>query len=205
MLTSLGTFRRLTLVCSAGAALGVLTAYAQGWLPPELGSLANSTGSWALVAFCLALLAAGPGWAAAFGCLALLTLLGGYVVGADIRGYPSSMNLLLFWGAAALVAGPLLGLGAHWGKTGRGLLAAAGAGGISGVLIGEGAYGLRYIADTTYPPYWWGELIAGLVLLALIAGLRLRTPTNIVAAVGLAALSAGAFVLLYSQDLIALL
>jgi hypothetical protein len=47
----------LAVVGAVGLTLGVLTAYAQEWLPDELGSLANSAGSWALVAFLLALLA----------------------------------------------------------------------------------------------------------------------------------------------------
>lgn len=111
-------------------ALGVLTAYAQGWLPDRVASLANSSGSWVLIAFLLALLGATPVAAAAFGSLSLLSLLTGYVVGAGVRGYPSSTALLLFWGAA-------------------------------GVLVGEGVYGLLFIADTTYPPYWWGQMVVG--------------------------------------------
>ena len=72
-----------------GLTLGVLTAYGQEWLPREVGSLANSSGSWALAAFLLALLATGPRVAAACGALALLALLAGYVLGAGLRGYPS--------------------------------------------------------------------------------------------------------------------
>ena len=56
--------RQLAVALGAGLVLGVLTAYAQGWLPDELGSLANSSGSWVLVAFLVALLARRPGVAA---------------------------------------------------------------------------------------------------------------------------------------------
>ena len=37
-------------VVGVATALGVLTSFAQGWLPDELGSLANSIGPWAAVA-----------------------------------------------------------------------------------------------------------------------------------------------------------
>lgn len=123
---------------AVGLALGFLTAYAQGWLPVEVGSLANSSGSWTLVAFLLALLATSAPLAALCGALALLGLLAGYILGAGIMGNPSSSSLLIFWGLAAVVVGPLLGLAAHWVRFGRATLAAIGAGGLSGVLIGEG-------------------------------------------------------------------
>lgn len=65
----------LALVGVVGLSLGFLTAYAQEWLCEQLGSLANSAGSWALVAFVLALLAADARTAALSGCLGLLALL----------------------------------------------------------------------------------------------------------------------------------
>lgn len=98
------------------------------------------------------------------------------------------------------MTGPLLGLGAFWVRLGRDVLAALGVGSISGVLIGEGVYGLLYIADTTYPPYWWGQIGAGLLLLGVVMVRRLRRP----AAAGLAALvvtgTASLFVLVYSRS-----
>lgn len=45
---------------------------------------------------------------------------------------------------------------------------------ISGLLVGEGVYGFAYIADTTYPPYWWGEIIVGAGLLCCVARRRFR-------------------------------
>jgi hypothetical protein len=183
----------------------VVTAYAQEWLPEDLGSLANSSGVWALVAFALALLATEARSAAIYGCVALLALLIGYVLGTSARGFASGTALVVFWGAAAVVVGPTLGLGAHWVKTETGSAAAVGIGVMSGVLIGEGVYGLAYIADTTYPPYWWGEAIVGVVLLFAVAWRRLEQPRIVAAAVGTCALTATAFVLIYSQDLISVL
>jgi hypothetical protein len=159
-------------VVVAAGALGVLTAFAQGWLPQRMGSLANSSGSWALVAFPLSLLATSGVLSAVLGSAALLMLLAGYVLGAHTQGYASSTATVLFWVAGALVAGPLLGLGAYWVKTGRDMLAAAGVGAMSGVLVGEGCYGLTTVAGTTYPPYWWGEITVGLLLVLIVAWQR---------------------------------
>lgn len=70
------TAARLGLVAVVALTLGFLTAYAQEWLPTELGSLANSSASWALAAFGLALfLASGVRTAALIGTLALFALL----------------------------------------------------------------------------------------------------------------------------------
>ncbi len=197
--------RSALLVTVVSLVLGALTAYAQGWLPEQVGSLANSSGSWALLAFLLALLGARPAVAAAFGSLSLLALLAGYVLGAEVRGYPSSSQLIVFWGAAALLAGPLLGVGASWVRSRRGPFAALGAGAMSGVLVGEGVYGLAYIADTTYPPYWWGEIAVGLALLLAVTTRCLPDPRDIALGVGVTGLTAAAFVAVYSRDLMGLL
>jgi hypothetical protein len=188
---------RATVVVITAVALGVATAYAQEWLPQQIGSLANSAGPWVLVAFALSLLAT-IGWLASlFGSAALLGLLGGYVLGAGIRGDASSNTTIVFWGAAALLAGPLLGLSAHWVKAGRDLPAATGAGVVCGVLLGEGIYGLMYIADSTYPPYWWGEIVVGLMLLVVIAWWRVHGIRAIALFVGATVLTAVALVLVY--------
>jgi hypothetical protein len=93
-------------VCVVGFALGVLTVFAQGWLPDEMGSLANSSGSWSLVAFLLALLARNRSAAAMFGFLALITLLLGYVIGGEFRDIASSSGLIAFWGLASVIVAP---------------------------------------------------------------------------------------------------
>ena len=192
----------LALAGLSGATLGVATAYAQGWLPDELGSLANSSGTWALLAFLLALPATNVRMAAVLGFVALVTLLVGYALGVQVRGDSASSALFVFWGLAALIAGPVLGLCAYWLKTRLDPLAAVGIGVMVGVLNGEGVYGLRYIAGTTYPPYWWGEIIVGVALLCWVAVARLRDLKLVAVAVISSVVVAAAFVALYSQDLI---
>jgi hypothetical protein len=72
-------------------------------------------------------------------------------------------------------------------------------------LVGEGCYGLAYIADTTYPPYWWTQIFVGLSLLAVVSALRLRRPRLIALAAGFSMVVAAAFVVVAHQDLISLL
>jgi hypothetical protein len=196
---------RATLVGVLGLTFGVATAYAQAWLPHEVGSLANSVGSWAFLAFLLALLGTTPRAAALFGFGALVTLIAGYVLGASVRGDPSSSSLMAFWGLASLVAGPVLGLSAYWVRTDRGYLGAAGIGVMSGVLIGEGVYGLSTIADTTYPPYWIGQIAVGVVILASVAIQRPTQVRRVAVAVACSLLVAASFVAVYRLDLISLL
>ncbi|MDP9234529.1 MAG: DUF6518 family protein [Actinomycetota bacterium] len=196
--------RLLLLVGGTGTGLGILTAYAQGWLPQQVGSLANSSGSWCIVAILLALLATRQLAAAVCGAAALASLLVGYVIGAAMRGDQASGGLMAFWILAAIVVGPLLGIAAHWVKSRNPTFSAVGAGGIAGLLIGEGAYGLLYIADSTYPPYWWAEIGVGIALLTWTATQRLRRTSLITLALGVTLLVAAAFVVVTRQDLIGL-
>lgn len=194
---------RLAGVGTAGFALGALTAFGQGALPGQLSSLANSSGPWVLVACLLALLSVSAGEATAAGALALAALLAGYVVTDAARGYPSSSNLIVFWGLAAILAGPMIGLFAFWIRARRRILAALGSGGISGLLLGEGIYGLAYVRSSTYPPYWWAEILFGVMLLAILAGRGRMSRLDVAVAVGTAAAISAAFITAYSADLIA--
>lgn len=183
--------------------LGVLTAYGQGWLPDEAASLANSVGSWSVAAFLLALLAPRLIPAVLTGAVVLLGLLAGYVLGADVRGYPSSSSLILFWGAASVTAGPALGAAAHWVRCGPPVLVAVGVGAVSGVLVGEGIHGLTAIADTTYGPYWWAQIGVGVLVLGASVGLRLRSIRPAALAVAVTGVVAAAFAAIYRLDLLA--
>jgi hypothetical protein len=191
-----------TTAAAVGVALGVATAYGQFWLPSEVASLANSSGSWSLVAFVVALRSRTPRIAALCGALALAGLLLGYVLGAGVRGDPSSRSLMVFWGLAALTAGPVLGVSAHWCAWAGDRLVAVGAGVMSGVLVGEGAWALASVADTTYPPYWWAEIVVGLVLLTTLT--RRLPRRSVVLAAAVTAGVAVAFSAVYGMDLMVL-
>lgn len=197
--------RLVLLAVVVGLGLGAVTAWAQGWLPDELGSLANSAGPWAVVAFLLALLAGRPGVAVLVGAGTLAALLAGYVLAAAVRGDASSDALILFWGLAAVTVGPVLGLAAYAARRGPPLWAALGVATMSVVLIGEGAYGLLTVADTTYPPFWAAEALIGGGLLVGWLWLRRPGPRPALVAIVVAALLAAAYVVVARQDLIGLL
>lgn len=156
-------------VVAAGGGLlvGALTAYAQGSLPDDVSSLANSCGPWVLAAFLLALPARRAVVAAVSGALALAAMTWGYYAADLYRGYPASSAHVLFWLAAAAAIGPVAGACACWLRARTPRLAALGAGGVAGLLVGEAGYGLTYIADTTSPVFWALEMLLGVVLLGL--------------------------------------
>lgn len=179
--------------------LGVLTSFGQTWLPDEARSLANSAGSWALLAFLLALSASSAWIAAVCGAQALLALVAGYFIASLLRDFAVSRAVVVFWTGAAVVVGPALGIGAFLLRRERGTPAALALGSISGVLVGEGVYGLRYIADTTYPPLWWAEVLTGLAVLSVGALTRLHRTTAGAVATAWALVVAVAFVALYAR------
>lgn len=177
--------------------LGGLTALGQAHLPEVLGPLANSSGSWTVVAFGCALVPRSARSAASVGGLAMLALVAGYVLANSLRGFPSSTALLLFWGVAGVTIGPLVGLGAHWVRSRRDLWAGLGAGGLAGVLVGEGVYGLTVVGETTPAAYWWGSVLLGVLVVTAASTVWLHGLTARVVAPVVAAAVAGAFVVLY--------
>jgi len=194
-----GTVRAVVVAVVCGLIAGAATAIAQGTLPAWLSSLANSSGSWTLLAFLLALPAPTAASGAVCGFGSLLSMLAGYVLTDLLRGYPASTGLMVFWSAAALIAGPLLGVGAQWLRRRPGTRAALGLSALCGVLLGEAGYGLLVIAQSTSPVYWWGQGIVGVLLLAAGAGWKLRGPGPVVQAVLFTAAVAMTFVVAYTH------
>jgi len=128
------------------AALGVVAALVVGlaagavtqWFPTPVVAASTSGGPWALVSFLAALTAAGLASATARGLACMVGLAIGYYGVAALHGYPVSSSTASFWVPAALLIGPLTGLAAGWVRSGRPLLARIAAGGVPGVLLGEG-------------------------------------------------------------------
>ncbi|GAB3689348.1 DUF6518 family protein [Saccharopolyspora tripterygii] len=200
-----GAVRAALIAVACGLAAGGVTAVAQGALPAPVASLANSSGAWTLLAFALALPAPTALAGAVCGALSLAGMLAGYVLTDLLRGYPSSTGLMVFWGAAALLAGPVLGLGAQWLRRGPGTRAALGLSALCGVLIGEAGYGLLVLAESTHPLYWWGQAGVGALLLAAGAVWKLRGAGVIVQVLLFTAAVATAFPVLYMHGSVVLL
>jgi hypothetical protein len=197
--------RGLALVAGSGLIGGSLTSLGQGSLPFELSPLANSAGAWSLAAFVLARIDPDSRRAALLGATALATLLAGYAIATSVRGFPVGTSLLVFWGAASIAVGPALGVAAAWVGGDRPVRIAAGAALIAGILIGEGAYGLTVIADTTPAVYWVGEAIVGLAIAVVASVRRLGSVRDRAIGAGLTALVAAAFYVTYAGNLIGLL
>ena len=187
-----------------GLVVGILTSLGQGALPAEVASLANSAGAWCVAAFLLALPNRAARLGLVLGPLALLGMLAGYDLTTLARGNAVSTSTVVFWGAAAVVVGPVLGLGATWARDGDPRRVAIGVAPLAGILIGEAIHGLTAIADTTYGPYWVGEAVVGLALIAWV-GARTRSATAVLLCAALAGAIAAAFVAAYSGDLPSLL
>jgi len=178
----------LALAAAAGLVVGYLTAYAQGWLGDSTNSLANSAGPWSLAAFLVARTQRRLPWALAAAVLTLVTCELGYVLATEVRGGSSAQSTVIFWLTAAVLAGPPLGLAAHW-STRRGWQRGAGWAALGGVLAGEGWYGWATVADTTDWRYWAVELAIGVVIVG-IAAARAARALDAAIAVGVGAAAA---------------
>jgi hypothetical protein len=108
--------------------------------------------------------------------------------------------MIAFWSAAGLLAGPLVGTGAYWIKSDEGLRSGAAIGAISGLLVGEGAYGLTAIADTTFPAYWWGEAIIGVLLAVWLLRHPPRSPLTALVAGTTGSVTAAMVLVIYSAN-----
>ena len=197
---SLSSIRVLLVALGVGLAIGIATSVGQGLLPEALAPLSNSSGSWCLCAFALALLERDPRRAALVGFASLVAMLAGYALATDLRGYPVGTSMFVRWGAAAVIAGPALGVGAAWLRGPDPLRAAAGVAPIAGILLGEGLYGLTVVAATTSVGYWLAELALGLAVLVL-AAIRIRTWRGIALMLALSAFASVVFYLVYTRVL----
>ncbi|WP_435113038.1 DUF6518 family protein [Nocardiopsis synnemataformans] len=193
----------LAAAVGAGLLAGFLTSYGQGLLPQGLASMANSSASWSLIAFLVGMLSPRPWVSAIAGALSLAAMVLGYDIASVLRGFATLSGATVFWLTAAVLVGPVLGWGGNALRL-RTRLAPLAVGAMSGVLVGEGAYGLLYIADTTSPVYWSCSVAAGVAFLVWAAARRLPAPRSrsLALAAGTTAVVATAFVVLYSGDLI---
>ena len=191
---------RYVLAAAAAFVLGGLTSVGQQFLPEDLGSLANSAGSWTAICFAVLIVSRATGWrAAVLGLLVFIALNEGYGLVTRLKGFDYGILFDNYWTIIAIIAGPIVGLAAAWVRSSRAALVAMGAAVPSAVLIGEGAYGLLYVSDTTSPVYWTGAIVVGAVFVTLMAVLRVRRIDWGLASIALAAIGAAIFLFAYSS------
>lgn len=187
---------RCGLVVVLSFLLGCLTSYAQGFLPSALSSFANSASGWTVLTALLlygARLRTAP--SAVLGAASFVLLVLGYTAAAQVRGYVYDPML---FSVVGVVVGPFVGVAASWLRA-TGVRAALGVALLAGIGVGEAAYGLTIIRETTSPVYWTLIGVAGLALLAGLLVRRLRGALPVALAVGGTAVVAGAFYVAYSS------
>jgi len=156
-----------------GLLIGGLTSFGQLVLPPWVNSLSNSAGGWTMFAFLLVWLGrARPLLAALLGLIAFEALSEGYGIVTRWRDIPYSAPFASVWALVGLATGPVLGISASLVRHGSPLWRALGVTPLAAVLLGEGIYGLRAVADTTSPVYWTLEIVLSVlfIVLALVRG-----------------------------------
>jgi hypothetical protein len=176
--------------------LGGLTSYAQGFLPDAFASFANSASGWTVLTALLVFWSrARTAPAAVLGAVSFVLLVLGYTAAADIRGYVYDPMLFTVVG---VVVGPFVGMAASWLRR-SGVRSALGTALLAGIGIGEAAYGLTIIGDTTSPVYWTVIGIAGVALLGGMVVRRLGGALPVGLATGGAVALAAAFYVAYSS------
>lgn len=188
---------RMVLVVGASLVVGALTRLGELVLPDAVQSAANSSAPWALTTFAM-IAACGFGirTSMALGAVSFvamdLSFYAAFVVGGAY--YPRSF--LLFWVVVALVAGPLIALGATWLRQ-SGLRGAVAVGSIPSVFLGEGAYIAIRLPDDgrVYPALL---VVVGLIILGALLVARRPRPGEAVAAVAATLGGAAVFALAYN-------
>ena len=179
----------MSTAAAVGLAVGVFTAYAQGWLGDSTASLANSAGPWSLAAFLVARFNRRLPAAIAAAMLTLACCELGYALATTVRGGTNSSSTVLFWLTAAALAGPPLGIAGSWSVS-TGVRRGLGWSVIGGVLLGEGVYGWTTVADTTDWRYWAVETVVGSAIV-VVAVVRSAWPRGVALTCALGCLTAG--------------
>ncbi len=182
-------------VTTASFLLGILTFFAQGFLPDAWRSFANSASGWTLLTALLVFWAQqSTRVAAALGALSFVLLVLGYTAGAALNGL--SYSPVLF-GVVGVVVGPFIGIAAAWLRARR-LRAALATALLAGIFTGEAVYGLTVIADSTRPEYWVAIGAVGIILLIGMVAVRLSGWIPITLAILGTMAVAGSFLAVYT-------
>jgi hypothetical protein len=132
----------------AGIAAGIATQLGQSVLPDGWSQAANAISPWLLVAFLVGSRMPDRRWAAAAGFATLVLALIGYYAMIELRyGYGASTSSLLLWGSAAVVGGPVFGIGGWSWRFEDGWRRAAAVGLLAACAIAEGVYLLGILSD----------------------------------------------------------
>jgi hypothetical protein len=186
---------QLIIVLLVSLLLGAATSFAQTFLPDALRPFANSASGWTLLtALAVGLCRARTVPSALFGAASFASLVVGYQFVSGLRGFPTDETLFLIIG---LVVGPFVGVAASWLHRG-GWRMILGCGVLGGIALGEAAYGLILVSESTGWFYWTLIGAVGLALLAHTTVCQLHSASTRVAAAVLVLAVATGFYFAYT-------
>jgi len=186
-------------VCAVSGLAGALTPIGERHLPESVSSMANSSGSWTLIAFVAIYLSGLRSWGAAvMGAMSFLVMNAAFDVVFGRYGVEYPHRDLLFWCFIAVAVGPIVGLSAAWLRGGSPALRAVGAAAPSAVLIGEGVYMLVQLPGTS-TLYAHASVSVGILLFLGISLFRLRRFSAVVLSAALCGLGATMFFAVYGM------
>jgi hypothetical protein len=161
---------RWPLSVAAGLAVGVLTSFGQGVLSGAGSAFVNSASAWLVVPLLVGTLFHRARSAACAGLVCCLLQLIGYDITAVLRGFAVSTSVEGFWGACALIGGPLFGIAGHLWRFGPATRRGLGPAALAAAFIAEGAW--NYVHTLQRPVT--GALWIGIGAAIALAGLRGR-------------------------------
>lgn len=160
------TVRRAGAAVVIGLTVGALTSFGQTVLGTPLSALVNSAGAWLIAPFVVGCFAPSVRSGAMSGVLVCAAQLVGYDVTAALRGFGFAVPITVFWGACAVVGGPIFGAAGVLWRAAPPALRGLGGTTLPAAFLAEGAwvYGheLRYWSTMAL----W--LLIGIALLAVL-------------------------------------
>ncbi len=164
--SSQNRLRSLAWMTGIGLLFGALTVLGQAVLPGSWNHFANSGAVWLIASFLVGWRMPSAAWAAAGGFVSLIGALAGYTAVITLLGLAYPLSTIAFWGAIALVGGPIFGLAGWWRRRPADAWPhAVSAALMGGVFIAEGWYMLAVIQDALSG--WVSIAIGGLFALLL--------------------------------------
>ncbi len=181
-------------VLAVGLVLGGATSYAQTALPGALLPIANSSSGWTVLTVLIVWIARRRAvLSALLGVVAFEALVEGYAIVSRWRGFDDTELLFL---AIAVPAGVAVGVAASWLRT-CDRRAAAAAGLLAGIGLGETAFTLLVRQAGAGLPYWTVIALLSVTLLIAVAITRLRRLPLIALEIGLALVFGALFLIAY--------
>jgi len=164
-----GAVRRWAIALIGAFAAGVAMSFGQTYAPEWLAPLCNSAAPVVAVAG-LTAFAARRWWSSALiAALAGPTLIAGYYLTSQLRGFAASMSWVVLWATAGVLFGAVMGL-AVWVllHASRLMVRAVAAALWPGIALGEAAHGLLRNGESTPAGYWWAQAVVAVVVLTAV-------------------------------------